>query len=470
MAKSPYLRRTKIVATLGPASASPGTIAAMLDAGVDAVRLNFSHGDHGGHARLLENVRRASKRIGKSVPIIQDLQGPRFRLGRLQEDHLDLKPGQRVTLGTGPAAPGLIPIWPAFSGARPGHTVIIGDSGIALRVRTVRRGKIACRVIRGGRIRSQQGVIFPHARSTLPTLTAKDLDDLKFGIAQGVDFIALSFVRSASDIRDLRRRLHGADIGLIAKIETKEAVREIQRIIDVSDAILVARGDLASEISISDVPVLQKFLIEQSNLRAKPVVTATQMLESMISNPQPTRAEASDVANAVLDGSDALMLSGETAVGKYPVETVRMMASVIEAAERAHDEAWLTRKPMHMPEPEIDETIAYLAVNAARSLNAAAIITFTVSGSTALRVAKFRPTVPIFAVTPSAKTRLRLGLSYGTICEEIGEARDTDTMIGMAIAAARKRRIIRRGDTVAITAGVPPYASGKTNLLKIEVV
>jgi pyruvate kinase len=444
----------------------------MLDAGMDAARLNFSHGDHASHSRLLAALRQASRKCGKAIPVIQDLQGPRFRIGDLAQPNADLGVGQAIILAGGRASGGAIPVRPniSFRGMKPGEEIVIGDSGILLRVTGARGNRLACRVVKGGRIRPHQGVNFRHTPAGLPSLTAKDLADLKFGIAEGVDFIALSFVRSVSDIRALRRRMAGSDLGIIAKIETLQALQGIDAIIAESDAVMVARGDLAGEVSISSVPVVQKFLIEQCNRMAKPVITATQMLESMIGNSQPTRAEASDVANAVIDGSDALMLSGETAIGKYPVEAVSMMASLASTVELASAKEWIRQRPAFAPEPHIDDTIAYLATHAAHTLKAAAIITFTMSGSTALRVAKFRPAVPIFAVTPSARTSMRLALSYGTICEKIGQARNTDAMIEMAIDAARRRGIVKRGDTVAVTAGVPPYISGKTNLVKLEVV
>jgi pyruvate kinase len=466
----------------------------MLASGADAFRLNFSHGDHASHARLVRNIRAASKALARPVTIIQDLQGPRFRVGQLPRDYVDLVPGARVELtsrlpkrrlperglpaprdprpGTGRAEEILIAIQPAFAfaGMKPGQSVLIGDHGLALAIKSVRPYGLSCRVTRGGRVLPRQSVNFPHAGPALPPLTRKDLDDLAFGMSLGVGFVALSFVRSARDVLSLRRRLRGADIGIIAKIETEQALRNIADIIDASDAVLVARGDLAKEVSISQVPVLQKFLIERCNEKAKPVITATQMLESMVVNPEPTRAEASDVANAVLDGSDALMLSAETATGRHPAEAVRVMDSLIRNTERAAESRWIRQRPAAEPEHEIDEMIAYLAAAAARGLNAAAIITFTISGRTALRVAKFRPAIPILAVTPSRGTRVRLGLSYGTVCEEIGGIGNTDDMISGAIAVARRRGMVRRGDTVAITAGAPPHVKGATNLLKLEVV
>lgn len=464
-------RRTKIVATLGPASASPQVIKDLLAGGVDAVRLNFSHGDHASHARTIRLVRAASRSRPSPAVIIQDLQGPRFRILSLPEGLKEVRAGGRVRL-SGKRDPGAIAIQPqvSFRGMKPGQNVIIGDEGIALVIVSVSSGRLACKVMRGGSLRLKQGVNFPQAGAALPALGDKDIKDIRFGIAHKVDYVALSFVRSAGDVLEVKRRLRGTEIGVISKIETQEAIRGIDQIIDASDAILVARGDLAREFSMSQVPVLQKFLIERCNHKAKPVITATQMLESMIVNPQPTRAEASDVANAVLDGSDALMLSGETAAGKYPVEAVRMMASIIEETEKAHEFEWIRQRPPVQPEHQIDETIAYLAADAARTLGASAIITFSVSGQTALRVAKFRPTVPVLAVTPSPATRMKLVISYGTVAERIDEVGDTDGMITAATAAARRLGIVKKGDTVVITAGVPPYIRGKTNLLKIEVV
>ena len=459
----------------------------LIEAGTDVVRLNFSHGDHTSHARLIRRVRAAARAAGRPVSIIQDLQGPRFRIGPLSAEIIDLRTGARITISARSRARGNVPgksngpdvsgkssisIEPAvdFTGMRAGQAVLIGDEGIELKIASVRGDLLSCRVVRGGRIRSREGVNFPHAGAVLPSLMSKDIADLKFGVAQGVDFVALSFVRSARDMKALRRRLGDSGIPVIAKIETEEAIRNIAGIIDASDAIMVGRGDLAKEVSMSQIPVLQKFLIERCNEKAKPVITATQMLESMMASPEPTRAEATDVANAVLDGSDALMLSGETAAGRYPAEAVRMMDSLVRYTERAHDFEWIRQRPAPEPEREIDEMIAYLAAGAARSLGATAIITFTTSGRTALRVAKFRPSIPIVAVTPSRRTKMMLVLSYGTVCLEAGKVENTDRMIAGAIAAAKRQGIVRKGDTVAVTAGVPTYVRGKTNLLKLEVV
>jgi pyruvate kinase len=284
-----------------------------------------------------------------------------------------------------------------------------------------------------------------------------------------VTYVALSFVRSADDVLALRRRIGRRGIGVISKIETREALDDIDSIIDASDAILIARGDLASEISISRVPLVQKALIDKCRRKAKPVITATQMLESMISSPQPTRAEASDVANAVLDGTDVVMLSGETTIGQYPVEAVRTMASIVTRTEEADIRDGIGSRDLD-PEPEVDETIAYLAARAAWSLKARAIITFTVSGSTALRVSKFRPDVPIYAVTPVEATQLRLTLSRGTVCAVVDSAKTTDKLLRTALSSVRRSGIVRKGDLVVVTAGLPLMKPGNTNLLKVEVV
>jgi pyruvate kinase len=444
----------------------------MVRAGMDAVRLNFSHGDHEVHAGLIKAVRQVAGERNRAVPIIQDLQGPRFRVGDLPGGAVSIRRGATVTLSPDSGDEDTIPIRPEYSfrGIEAGQRVTIGDAGVSLKVKQSRAGKLACRVTRGGKVVSGKGIGFPESTSSLPALTDKDLEDLRFGMAHGVDFVAQSFVRSADDVMALRRRLARTEIGVISKIETRPAVQSIDGIIEVSDGVLVARGDLAPEVSISRLPMVQKLLIDKCNRRGKPVITATQMLESMIGSQQPTRAEASDVANAVFDGTDAVMLSGETAIGKYPVDTVKVMASLVRSAERAHFDGSIRLREQLGPEPVVDETIAYLAVTAARRLKAAAIITFTLSGSTALRVAKFRPEIPIFAVTPSHATRMKLGLSHGVISAVIGGSESTDAMLEAAMEAARERGVVKKGDLVAITAGIPTYISGKTNLLKLGVV
>jgi pyruvate kinase len=453
----------------------------MVDAGMDAVRLNFSHGTHASHLDLIRTVRKAAAARKKDIPIIQDLQGPRFRIADLKDGYLVLKRGDRVTIrsgkgkasgkGKGGAGEIIIPIRPAYpaEAVGSGHRVVIGDLGIGLKVVSASRGRIRCRVTRGGTVHPGKGVSFPDSKSGLPPLTAKDRRDLRFGMSNGVTYVAISFVKNAEDVRSLRRLIGQRDIGIISKIETREALKDIDAIIDESDAILIARGDLATEISISRVPLVQKMLIDKCRSKARPVITATQMLESMISHPQPTRAEASDVANAVLDGTDVVMLSGETTIGEYPVEAVRTMASIVRRTEASGFSRRMAERQLE-PEPEVGETIAYLAVRAAASLDARAIITFTVSGSTALRVSKFRPEVPVFAATPVEATRLRLALSRGVFCRHTPRARSTDHLLKSALAAARRSGLVKKGDIIVITAGIPPFEPGNTNLLKVEVV
>lgn len=462
-------RRTKIVCTLGPASKKLGVIKAMVLAGMDVARLNFSHGDHTTHADLIAKVRKISSQLRRPIPILQDLQGPRFRVGKIDAP-LELRYGSEVTVGLRSSG-SMIPIAPrhSFKGIEVGHRLVIGDRGVTLRVISTGREMVVCVVTKPGVVESNKGVQFLDSKRALPALTSKDRKDVEFGIRKGVDLIALSFVRSAEDVLELKRLLGRHEIGVIAKIETREAVEVIDEIIDVSDGILVARGDLAGEISIERLPIFQKMIIAKCNRKAKPVITATQMLESMVNNPQPTRAEASDVANAVIDGSDAVMLSGETANGAYPVEAVKVMAKVIKATEKAMFSKRRQARPVE-PEAEVDETIAFLAADAAERLGVAAIITSTRSGSTALRVSKFRPSVPIFAVTPSYSTLMKLTLAHGVIAHSIRRARNTDEMIRIAIEAALKRAIVKKGDLVVITAGVPPWIKGATNLLKLERV
>lgn len=472
MAKAILPRKTKIVTTLGPATASLKMIRAVIKGGADVIRLNFSHGDHKSHAEALSRVRRVADELGRCVPVMQDLQGPRFRVGALPGHEMGLKRGMTVIVSNSPGGADVIPVSPrySFEGVRRGDRITFGDYGISLRVLSTGRGGLKCRVTRGGTIYDRTSVNFPSSSARFPTLTKKDIADLKFGIAGGVDLMALSFVREPSDVLNLKKRLKGTGIGIVSKIETRQAMESIDGIIEHSDAVLVARGDLAKEISISEVPVAQKTLIEKCIRRATPVITATQMLESMMHNAQPTRAEATDVANAVFDGSDALMLSGETAIGDHPVEAVKMMGALIRAAETALSKRRVRGKRPVEPEPEVDEMIAALAVEAADRLGARAIVTFTMSGSTALRVAKFRPEVPILAVTPVRQTRMKLGLSYGTRCEEVAESRDIERIVAKAIDMGRRGGFLKRGDLIVVTAGMPPWVSGKTNMLKVVEV
>ncbi|MBS1128737.1 MAG: pyk, partial [Nitrospirae bacterium] len=391
-------KRTKIIATIGPASSSPAVIAKLIHAGMDAARLNFSHGERKDHITRIRLIRQASISAGKPIAIIQDLQGPKLRVGNMQNDGVALKRGAIVTLTAkkvvGTSSLISITYSRLAKDLRPGDTVLFDDGRLELRVLRRSGSGLQCKVIRGGTLKSHKGVNLPGANLTLPSLSPKDRQDILFGIGRGVDYIALSFVRSASDIEATRSfiRKAGADIPIIAKIEKPEAIRNLDEIIQAADGIMVARGDLGVEMSPEQVPLLQKLIIRACNDAEKPVITATQMLESMIENPQPTRAEASDVANAILDGTDCVMLSGETAVGKHPVQAISVMARIAVQAETSLDPI-----PPDKHIGGLDESVAHAACRAAAEQHVRAIVTFTQSGSTALLVSKHRPAADIIA-------------------------------------------------------------------------
>jgi pyruvate kinase len=465
------LKRTKIIATIGPAASSPTTIAKLIHAGMDAARLNFSHGDWNDHTKRIRLIRQGAEKTGKQIAIIQDLQGPKLRVGMMKDDGVMIKRGGAVSLttrkmlGTGQTIPVTYPR--LTKDLKTGDTVLLDDGRLELKVIKKSAGDLRCKVIRGGVLRSHKGVNLPGANLFLPSLSLKDKSDLRFGIAQGVDYIALSFVRTANDISATRLfvKAHGADIPIIAKIEKAEAIQNLEEIIDAADGIMVARGDLGVEMSPEQVPLLQKKIIEACNRAEKPVITATQMLESMIENPQPTRAEASDVANAILDGTDCLMLSGETAVGKYPVQALEVMARIAVQAET-------TLSPLppdtHISGP--DESVAHAACRAAEEQHALAIVTFTQSGSTALLVSKHRPRMRIIAPTPFEHVARKMSLYWGVTPIILKTKRTTDNMIASVERAMHFGRLVRRHDLIVITAGVPIGVAGSTNMMKIHRV
>jgi pyruvate kinase len=465
------LKRTKIIATIGPAASSSTTIAKLIHAGMDAARLNFSHGDWNDHTKRIRLIRQGAEKTGKQIAIIQDLQGPKLRVGMMKDDGVTLKRGSAVSLttrkmlGTGQTIPVTYPR--LTKDLKTGDTVLLDDGRLELKVIKKSAGDLRCKVIRGGVLRSHKGVNLPGANLLFPSLSHKDKSDLRFGIAQGVDYIALSFVRTANDISATRLfvKAHGADIPIIAKIEKAEAIQNLEEIIDAADGIMVARGDLGVEMSPEQVPLLQKKIIEACNRAEKPVITATQMLESMIENPQPTRAEASDVANAILDGTDCLMLSGETAVGKYPVQALEVMARIAVQAET-------TLSPLppdtHISGP--DESVAHAACRAAEEQHALAIVTFTQSGSTALLVSKHRPRMRIIAPTPFEHVARKMSLYWGVTPIILKTKRTTDNMIASVERAMHFGRLVRRHDLIVITAGVPIGVAGSTNMMKIHRV
>jgi len=465
-------RRTKIVATLGPASDSRERLRALVEAGVDAVRFNLSHGTHAEHSERAWLVREIAAEVGRPVALIADLQGPKLRIGELPEPVV-LRTGDHVTVcAEGAASNGELPIAPAVVGdvLEPGHDVLIDDGLVRLRVDAVEQGRASCAVLVGGLVSSHKGVNLPGVPVPIPSLTRKDLADLEWAVETGVDFVALSFVRSPADVRDLRALLEQADshAHVIAKIEKAEAVDVLDDVLAEADAVMVARGDLGVEIGPALVPLVQKRIIHKALERAKPVITATQMLETMIHSPEPTRAEASDVANAILDGTSAVMLSGETAVGEYPVEAVAYMDRIARAVEPSID--YRHELPQATENPTIGQAMSNAACDLAESLQAKAILVPTFTGRTASAVARLRPHRPIVALTHVDWALRQLALEWGVTPLLISETSDVEELWRLAVEAARQAGIVASGDRVVITAGTAVNIPGTTNVIKVDVV
>ncbi len=469
--------RTKIVCTLGPASDAEETLRAFVEAGMAVARVNFSHGRHQEHARRIEIVRRLADEAGRPIAILADLQGPKLRVGRLPADRISLREGQEITLVSRGASDqaGVIPVPHAevFRDMRPGDRILLDDGLLEFRIiASDGQSQARARVVDGGVLKSRKGLSLPHTSLAMPSVTDKDRADAAFAVEQGVDYFALSFVRSPGDVGQLRAFLGdlGASTPIVAKIEKPEALACIDDILAVSDGIMVARGDLGIEIPPEEVPIAQKRIIRLCNVAGKPVITATQMLDSMIRNPRPTRAEASDVANAILDGSDAIMLSGETAVGRYAVEAVQTMARIARVTERSMPYADWLQRAAHSDSDGVMGAIAQVASETAAELEARAIIASTVSGSTARRIASFRPATPIIAPTPLLSTYRQLALVWGVEPLLVDSFADTETMIVTVVEAARARGFVQDGDLVLITAGVPLSGLGLTNTVKVHYV
>jgi pyruvate kinase len=464
-------RRTKIVATLGPASDSPEGLRALISAGVDAVRLNLSHGTHADHAKRAWLVREIAAEIGRPVALIADLQGPKLRVGDLAEP-IVLTKGQQITVSAEESAQdGELPVAPAVIGdvLEPGHDVLIDDGLVRLRVERVEGGSASCAVLVGGLVSSHKGVNLPGVPLPIPSLTRKDIADLEFALETGVDFIALSFVRSPADVRDLRELIaqSGVQAHVIAKIEKAEAVDVLDDILAESDAVMVARGDLGVEIGAALVPLLQKRIILKALEIGKPVITATQMLESMVHSAEPTRAEASDVANAILDGTSAVMLSGETAVGEYPVEAVAYMDRIARAIEPSMD--YRHELPEAHENPTIGGAMSNAACDLAEALGAKAILVPTFTGRTASAVARLRPRRPIIALTHMDWAMRQLALEWGVTPLLIQECDDVEELWNVSIAAARDAGFVESGDRVVITAGTAVNIPGSTNVIKVDI-
>ena len=470
------MRRTKIVCTIGPASESPEAVAALIEAGMDVARLNLSHGESEEHWRRLQTISEVCRRMNKVVAILVDTRGPEVRIGQLGDEGYLLEKGSDLILTTA-AVKGSqkkVPVnYPGLpQDLAPGRRILIDDGLITLQVEAIEGEEICCRVLQGGPLKSNKGLNLPGSGIGLPTLGEADRADLKKALSLGIHYIAVSFTRNRNDILELRRFLEEerGEAKIIAKIEDDSGLANFKQILKIADGIMVARGDLGVEIPEEEVPLLQKRIIRQCNHAGKPVITATQMLESMIDHPRPTRAEASDVANAIFDGTDAVMLSGETAVGGYPVETVQTMARIARRTEEALNfENMLADAEKHV-EKNVTDAISYATCHTAQELGAAAIITPTESGQTARMVSKYRPRAPIIAVTPGYAVAAQLKLIWGVLPVLCPPAGSTDEMFHNATHTAQQAGLIRDGELVVFTAGVPVGVSGTTNLLRVETV
>lgn len=472
------MKKTKIVCTLGPASEKKEIFTELVKNGLNVARLNFSHGDHEEHLRRINVVKEVRAELGEPVAILLDTKGPEIRTGKFGVEAVELQEGQMFTLTTEPylgdqnkcnisyvGLPGDVVI---------GDRILIDDGLVEMQVVEIPSATdIVCRVNNAGVVKNNKGVNVPGVKINLPAITEKDIADIEFGIRQGIDFIAASFIRKAEDvlaIREILERNKAFGIHIISKIENQEGLDNLDEIIRVSDGLMVARGDLGVEIPTEQVPLAQKLMIKKCNQAGKVVITATQMLDSMIRNPRPTRAESTDVANAIFDGTDAIMLSGETAAGKYPVESVRTMATIAKAAEDSINYVELLRSKRSKKSCDVTYAVSHATVSTASDLEASAIITATASGFTARKVSEFRPQAPIIAATVNEEVRRKLALVWGVNTVNIGEHDTTDEIFERALEASRAKGYIKEGDLVVITAGVPVGIAGATNLMKVHLV
>ncbi len=468
-------KKAKTVCTIGPASQSRAKIYSLIENGMDVARLNFSHGDHEGHGTTIELIRECSERCGRPVAILQDLQGIKIRVGLIKGGSVYLRKGGEILISPGHGIGDEKKINVSYPGlvrdAKKGDRILLDDGMIQLEVTAKGRDGLRARIIEGGKLEDRKGVNLPFPTS-LQAFTRKDTSDLEFGLKKGVDYVALSFVRTADDIRAVKRWLkkRNATVPLIAKIEKPEALTNIEEILEEVEGIMIARGDLGVEISPEEVPVIQKRLIELSNAKGRIVITATQMLESMREHLRPTRAEAADVANAVIDGSDALMLSGETASGKYPLDSLRMMNRIIGYTEREYPAALSPFKAAGFSPSGFSEAVADAACRAAEDIKAKYIVAFTHSGFTARLVSKFRPKTPIVAFTPNEDVRRKMCIYWGVSPLLLRPLSGTDEMIREVERALIREGFARKGDRIVITASTPVLGSGKTNLLKLHTL
>jgi pyruvate kinase len=468
------MRRTKIVATIGPASRDPEVLVRMVEAGMDVARLNFSHGDAETHAETARRVRDAAGRAGRQVSILQDLPGPKLRIGELENDLAELKPGDVVTFICGERGVGnatrMYIAWPGLAASvEPDEIMYLSDGRIRLRVQTARAGdgEIDAVVEIGGAVASRQGLNIPGEAASLPSVPAEDLEHVRTGEKIGVDLVALSFVRRAEDITSLRQHTR---LPLIAKIEKPQAVQRAEEIVRAADCVMVARGDLGIELRIEDVPIVQKQVLELAGALARPSITATQMLDSMVVSSRPTRAEVTDVANAILDGTDAVMLSQESAVGQHPIGAVAMMASIAERTEQTAPYRQWNEHRVRRDRRDPAYTVAYMACRAAHELGLAALVCPTLSGRSARLISAHRPTVPIYALSPGRETVRRCALMWGVRAASMKRYEITEDLIRASAARVVELGWVKPGDRVGITAGLPSGRPGTTSLLQVQEV
>ncbi|HUG54140.1 MAG TPA: pyruvate kinase [Vicinamibacteria bacterium] len=471
------MRRTKIVATIGPASRERKVLESLCRAGVDVVRLNFSHGEHHEHLAVMESVREISAALRRPIALLQDLSGPKIRTGRLKDGGpVELRTGGRITITIDETIGGTSELIsttydPLPQDVSPGDRILLDDGNLELKVIQASLKEVECEVVHGGWLKPNKGMNLPGVKLSTPALTEKDRRDLAFGVRNGVDYVALSFVRQAADVEECKALVHslGGNCPVIAKIEKREAVDDLPSILEVTDGVMVARGDLGVELSTEEVPTLQKRIIEMANGAGKVVITATQMLESMVENPRPTRAEASDVANAILDGTDGIMLSAETAAGRYPVESVATMARIALYTEE-HYGAFRPPARVTMGSASIvARSLARVASTVAEELDCKLIVAFTESGTTAKLVSTYRPRARIAAITPNAETHRQLALWWGVVPVRSEYAENTDEMIVKGELLLREQALAAKGDTVLMLAG-QSHTKGATNMLRVHTI
>ncbi len=472
------MRKTKIVCTIGPTSESKEMFSNLVKSGLNVARLNFSHGDHDEHLQRIKMIKEVREELNLPVAILLDTKGPEIRTGKFANEAVELVEGQEFILTTediaGDETKCSITYDSLPGDVKKGDKILIDDGLIELEVIEILNDKeIRCEVKNGGTVKNKKGVNVPGVKINLPAITAKDISDIEFGIKNGIDFIAASFIRKADDVHAIRRILevnNAHEVQIISKIENQEGLDNIDEIIEVSDGIMVARGDLGVEIPTEMVPLAQKTMIRKCNEAGKPVITATQMLDSMMRNPRPTRAEVTDVANAIFDGTDAIMLSGETAAGKYPLEAVQTMANIAERTEQSLDYEGILRRGADNKQASVTYAVSHATCTTAHDLGAAGIISATSSGFTARMVSKFRPKAPIIAATTKEEMVRRLILIWGVQPVLIGDAKSTDEIFDLSVEKAIEQGYIDNGDLVVITAGVPVGVSGATNLIKVHIV